>query len=58
VSKYPHSEGFRGAVQENDEKFDLSLCQTVIHVRHHYASLHDLVTKNLNKSANNKLMLQ
>ncbi len=62
VSEYPHSEDFRLAVQENDEKFHLCLCQTLIHLRDHYASLHDLVTKNLKKlkkprSANNKQML-
>jgi hypothetical protein len=62
VSEYPHSEDFRRTVQEHDEKFHLSLCQTVIRVRDHYASLHDLVTKNLSKlkkprSGNNKEML-
>jgi proteasome activator subunit 3 (PA28 gamma) len=61
VSEYPHSEDFRRAVQENDEKFHLSLCQTVIRVRDHYASLHDLVTKNLSKlkkprSANKQML--
>jgi proteasome activator subunit 3 (PA28 gamma) len=49
VAKYPHAEDFRRAVQERDQKFDLSLCVTLTDIRNYYASLHDLVTKNLKK---------
>lgn len=62
VAKYPHTEDFRRAVQEYDEKFHLNLCFTLTDIRNHYANLHDLVTKNLNKikqprSATNKQFL-
>lgn len=49
VAKYPHSQDYRRALRENDEKFYLSLCIALSDIRKHYVSLHDLVVKNLNK---------
>jgi proteasome activator subunit 3 (PA28 gamma) len=49
VAKYPHVEDYRRTVQELDEKEFISLRLVVIELRNHYASLHDLITKNLDK---------
>ncbi len=49
IAKYPHVEDFRRNVEEIDEKEFLSLRLIVAELRNHYASLHDIVTKNLEK---------
>ncbi|XP_055712941.1 proteasome activator complex subunit 3 isoform X2 [Phlebotomus papatasi] len=49
VAKYPHVEDYRRAVQELDEKEYLSLWLVMCEVRNRYCSLHDIVTKNLEK---------
>ena len=49
IAKYPHVDDFRRNVEEIDEKEFLSLRLIVAELRNHYASLHDIVTKNLDK---------
>ena len=49
VVKYPHNQDYRIALKETDQRFHSTLCLTLTDVRNHYLSLHDLVTKNLNR---------
>ncbi|XP_027200573.1 proteasome regulator gamma [Dermatophagoides pteronyssinus] len=49
IAKYPHVDDFRRNVAEIDEKEFLCLRLTMVELRNHYASLHDIVTKNLDK---------
>ncbi|KAH6939730.1 hypothetical protein HPB50_021103 [Hyalomma asiaticum] len=49
VAKYPHVDDFRRTVQELDEKQYVSLRLVLCELKNHYATLHDLITKNLEK---------
>jgi proteasome activator subunit 3 (PA28 gamma) len=49
IAKYPHVEDFRNTLNEIDEKEYLSLRLVVCELRNHYATLHDVITKNLDK---------
>jgi len=49
VAKYPHVEDYRRTVSELDEKEFFSLRLVITELRNHYASLHDVITKNLEK---------
>jgi len=49
VAKYPHVDDYRQTIQELDEKEFLSLRLVLTEMRNHYCSLHDLITKNLDK---------
>lgn len=49
VAKYPHNDDYRRTVTELDEKEYLSLRITLSEIRNHYATLHDMITKNLEK---------
>jgi len=49
IAKYPHVEDFRNTLNEIDEKEFLSLRLVVCELRNHYATLHDVITKNLDK---------
>jgi len=49
VAKYPHVDDYRRTVLELDEKEFISLRLVLIELRNHYASLHDLISKNLEK---------
>ncbi|XP_018018041.1 proteasome activator complex subunit 3-like [Hyalella azteca] len=49
VAKYPHIADYRRAVCELDEKQFLGLRITLAEIRNHYASLHDMINKNLEK---------
>lgn len=49
VAKYPHVDDFRRTVQELDEKEYLSMRLILCELRNHYATLHDMITKNLEK---------
>lgn len=49
VAKYPHIEDYRRSVQEMDEKEYLSLWLVLCEVRNRYSTLHDIVTKNIDK---------
>ncbi|GIX96383.1 hypothetical protein CEXT_221592 [Caerostris extrusa] len=49
VAKYPHVDDFRRTVGELDEKEFLSMRLIICELRNHYATLHDLITKNLEK---------
>ncbi|RWS25776.1 Proteasome activator complex subunit 3-like protein [Leptotrombidium deliense] len=49
IAKYPHVEDFRKTLEEIDEKEYVSLRLVVAELRNHYATLYDMVTKNLEK---------
>ncbi|XP_052248211.1 proteasome activator complex subunit 3-like isoform X2 [Dreissena polymorpha] len=49
VAKYPHIDDYRQSVRELDEKEYFSLRLTTAELRNHYASLHDLIIKNIDK---------
>jgi len=49
VAKYPHIDDYRRTVVELDEKEYLSLRITLAEMRNHYATLHDMITKNMDK---------
>lgn len=49
VAKYPHVEDYRQTIQELDEKEFISLRLVITEMRNHYASLHDLIVKNMDK---------
>jgi len=49
VAKYPHVEDYRQFIFELDEKEFLSLRLVLSEVRNHYATLYDLITKNIEK---------
>ncbi|XP_064111354.1 proteasome activator complex subunit 3-like isoform X1 [Macrobrachium nipponense] len=49
VAKYPHIDDYRRTVMELDEKEYLSLRITLCEIRNHYATLHDMITKNMEK---------
>lgn len=49
VAKYPHIDDFRRTIKEIDEKEFLSLRLIVAEIRNHYATLHDIISKNLDK---------
>lgn len=49
ISKYPHIEDYRQSIRELDEKQIVSLQSAVLEMRNHYASLHDMIMKNIDK---------
>lgn len=49
VAKYPHVDDFRRTVHELDEKQYVSMRLVLCELRNHYATLHDMITKNLEK---------
>lgn len=49
LAQYPHIEDYRRAIQELDEKEFFSLRLIVAELRNHYATLHDLISKNGDK---------
>lgn len=49
VAKYPHVEDYRRTVKELDEKEFVSLRLVLCELRNQYATLHDLIIKNLDK---------
>ncbi|XP_075237238.1 proteasome activator complex subunit 3-like isoform X1 [Lycorma delicatula] len=49
VAKYPHIQDYRRAVRELDEKQYVSIWLVLCEVRNRYSTLHDIITKNLEK---------
>lgn len=49
IAQYPHIDDFRRAILELDEKEFFSLRLIVAECRNHYATLHDLISKNGDK---------
>lgn len=49
IAKYPHVIDFRSSVREIDEKQVLTLRLIISELRNQYASLHDMIMKNLEK---------
>ena len=49
VAQFPHVDDYRRSIKELDEKEFFSLRLIVAELRNHYATLHDLITKNGDK---------
>lgn len=49
IAQYPHIDDYRMSIKELDEKEFFSLRLIVAELRNHYATLHDLITKNGDK---------
>lgn len=49
VAKYPHVEDYRRTIKELDEKEFVSIRLVAHELRNHYASLHDVIMKNMDK---------
>ncbi|VDI24832.1 proteasome activator subunit 3 (PA28 gamma) [Mytilus galloprovincialis] len=49
VAKYPHLDDYRQSVRELDEKEFISIRLISCELRNHYASLHDIILKNMEK---------
>ncbi|MCL4141306.1 UNVERIFIED_CONTAM: hypothetical protein GTU68_034497 [Idotea baltica] len=49
VAKYPHIEDYRECIQDMDEKEAITLRYILMEIRNHYATLHDLIDKNLDR---------
>ncbi|KAL8622361.1 hypothetical protein ACOMHN_041689 [Nucella lapillus] len=49
IAKYPHVEDYRQSIRELDEKQIVCLRLTLCEMRNHYASLHDIIHKNMEK---------
>ncbi|MFH4975614.1 hypothetical protein AB6A40_002323 [Gnathostoma spinigerum] len=49
VAKYPHVEDYRRAISDMDEKQFISIRLVLTEMRNHFATLHDMITKNLEK---------
>jgi len=49
IAKYPHVEDYRQAIKEFDSRQMLNLQNAILEMRNHYASLHDIIMKNIDK---------
>lgn len=49
VAKYPHVEDYRRAILDVDEKQFINIRLVLTEMRNHFATLHDMITKNLEK---------
>ncbi|XP_070211683.1 proteasome activator complex subunit 3-like isoform X2 [Littorina saxatilis] len=49
IAKYPHVEDYRQSIRELDEKQIVCLRLTLCEMRNQYASLHDIIHKNMDK---------
>jgi len=49
IAKYPHIDDYRQSIKELDEKQMLNLQNAILEMRNHYASLHDIIMKNIDK---------
>lgn len=49
LAKYPHLDDYRQAIKELDEKEFITLRLVCAELRNHYAGLHDIIIKNLDK---------
>jgi len=49
IARYPHVDDYRRAIQDLDEKQFINLRLVLLEMRNHYATLHDLIVKNLEK---------
>uniref|UniRef100_A0A1I8A5G0 Proteasome activator complex subunit 3 n=1 Tax=Steinernema glaseri TaxID=37863 RepID=A0A1I8A5G0_9BILA len=49
VAKYPHVDDYRRAIIDLDEKQFINIRLVLTEMRNHFATLHDMITKNLEK---------
>lgn len=49
IAKYPHVADFKQSVLELDEKFFMTIRLVALELRNHYTTVHDILTKNLEK---------
>ncbi|TKR75958.1 hypothetical protein L596_017176 [Steinernema carpocapsae] len=49
VAKYPHVDDYRRAIMDLDEKQFINIRLVLTEMRNHFATLHDMITKNMEK---------
>lgn len=49
IAKYPHIDDYRQSIKEFDERQLINLQNAILEMRNHYASLHDIIMKNIDK---------
>ncbi|CAH8442940.1 unnamed protein product [Heterobilharzia americana] len=49
VAKYPHIEDYRECIRDMDEKQAITMRYIIMEIRNHYATLHDIIIKNLDR---------
>uniref|UniRef100_A0A183C3P5 PA28_beta domain-containing protein n=1 Tax=Globodera pallida TaxID=36090 RepID=A0A183C3P5_GLOPA len=49
IAKYPHVEDYRRAMLDTDEKQFINIRLVIIEMRNHFATLYDLLMKNIDK---------
>ncbi|VDL88946.1 unnamed protein product [Schistocephalus solidus] len=49
VAKFPHIEDYRECIRDMDEKQAISVRYVIMEIRNHYAVLHDLIVKNIDR---------
>ncbi|VDD96133.1 unnamed protein product [Enterobius vermicularis] len=49
IAKYPHVEDYRRAILDMDEKQFINIRLVLMEMRNHFATLHDMITKNYEK---------
>ncbi|CAH8821254.1 unnamed protein product [Trichobilharzia szidati] len=49
VAKFPHIEDYRECIRDMDEKQAITMRYIIMEIRNHYATLHDIIIKNLDR---------
>lgn len=49
VAKYPHIDDYRECIRDMDEKQAITMRYIIMEIRNHYATLHDIIIKNLDR---------
>ncbi|EUB56102.1 Proteasome activator complex subunit 3 [Echinococcus granulosus] len=49
AAKFPHIDDYRECIRDMDEKQAISMRYVIMEIRNHYAVLHDLIVKNLDR---------
>nr|VZI05053.1 unnamed protein product [Spirometra erinaceieuropaei] len=49
ASKFPHIEDYREGIRDMDEKQAISVRHVIMEIRNHYAVLHDMIVKNIDR---------
>ncbi|RUS84773.1 hypothetical protein EGW08_007457 [Elysia chlorotica] len=49
IAKYPHIDDYRQSIKEFDQRQVVNLQNAILEMRNHYASLHDIIMKNIDK---------
>ncbi|KAF7259413.1 hypothetical protein EG68_02799 [Paragonimus skrjabini miyazakii] len=49
VAKFPHIDDYRECIRDMDEKQAITMRYIIMEIRNHYATLHDLILKNIDR---------